>query len=111
MLYKIWMSVVKEFLLLKRDLGGLIILFIMPLVLVITVTLIQDSTFKAVSDTKIQILLVDKDKGAVSKTVFDNLEKSNLFTVVTQIDNKPITEDIARENEPVSEQLSRFLKI
>lgn len=98
MLYKIWMSVVKEFLLLKRDLGGLIILFIMPLVLVITVTLIQDSTFKAVSDTKIQILLVDKDKGAVSKTVFDNLEKSNLFAVVTQIDNKPITEDIAREN-------------
>ncbi|WP_166921483.1 ABC transporter permease [Flavobacterium poyangense] len=98
MVYKIWMSVVKEFLLLKRDLGGLIILFIMPLVLVITVTLIQDSTFKTVSDTKIQILLVDQDKGAVSKTVFDNLEKSNLFSVVTQIDNKPITEDIAREN-------------
>ncbi|CAA9195690.1 ABC transporter permease [Flavobacterium collinsii] len=97
MVYKIWMSVVKEFLLLKRDLGGLIILFIMPLVLVITVTLIQDSTFKTVSDTKIQILLVDNDKGSVSKTVFDNLEKSQLFSVVTQIDNKPITEEIARE--------------
>ena len=98
MIYKIWMSVVKEFLLLKRDLGGLIILFIMPLVLVITVTLIQDSTFKTVSDSKIPILLVDKDKGTVSKTVFDNLEKSNLFSVVTQIDNKPITEDVAKEN-------------
>lgn len=97
MVYKIWMSVVKEFLLLKRDLGGLIILFIMPLVLVITVTLIQDSTFKTVTDSKIQILLVDQDKGSVSKTVFDNLEKSNLFTVVTQIDDKPITEDIAKE--------------
>lgn len=91
------MSVVKEFLLLKRDLGGLIILFIMPLVLVITVTLIQDSTFKTVSDNKIQILLVDNDKGSVSKTVFDNLEKSQLFSVVTQIDHKPITEEIARE--------------
>jgi ABC-2 type transport system permease protein len=91
------MSVVKEFLLLKRDLGGLIILFIMPLVLVITVTLIQDSTFKTVSNTKIQILLVDNDKGSVSKTVFDNLEKSNLFSVVTQIDNKPITEEVAKE--------------
>lgn len=91
------MSVVKEFLLLKRDLGGLIILFIMPLVLVITVTLIQDSTFKTVSDSKIQILLVDNDKGSVSKTVFDNLEKSNLFSVVTQIDNKPITEEVAKE--------------
>lgn len=92
------MSVVKEFLLLKRDLGGLIILFVMPLVLVITVTLIQDSTFKAVTDSKIQILLVDNDKGSVSKTVFENLEKSNLFTVVTQIDNKPVTEQIAKEN-------------
>jgi ABC-2 type transport system permease protein len=98
MIYKIWMSVVKEFLLLKRDLGGLIILFVMPLVLVIAVTLIQDSTFKAVTNSKIQILLVDKDKGAVSKTVFENLEKSSYFTVVTQIDNKPITEEIAREN-------------
>ncbi|MDR7208588.1 ABC-2 type transport system permease protein [Flavobacterium piscis] len=92
------MSIVKEFLLLKRDLGGLIILFIMPLVLVITVTLIQDSTFKTVSDSKIPILLVDNDQGSVSKTVFENLEKSQLFSVVTQIDNKPITEEIAREN-------------
>jgi ABC-2 type transport system permease protein len=92
------MSIVKEFLLLKRDLGGLIILFIMPLVLVITVTLIQDSTFKTVSDSKIPILLVDNDKGSVSKTVFENLEKSNLFSVVTQIDNKTISEDVAREN-------------
>ena len=92
------MSVVKEFILLKRDLGGLVILFIMPLVLVITVTLIQDSTFKTVSDTKIQILLVDNDNGSVSKTVFDNLEKSQLFSVVTQIDNKPLTEEVAKEN-------------
>ena len=92
------MSVIKEFLLLKRDLGGLIILFIMPLVLVITVTLIQDSTFKTVTDSKIPILLVDNDKGSVSKTVFENLEKSNLFSVVTQIDNQTITEDVAREN-------------
>jgi len=97
MSYKIWMSVVKEFLLLRRDLGGLIILFVMPLVLVITVTLIQDSTFKTVSDSKIEILLIDNDKGDVSKTVFENLEKSSLFTVVTRIDNKPITEEIAKE--------------
>jgi len=97
MMYKIWMSVLKEFLLLKRDLGGLIILFIMPLVLVITVTLIQDSAFKTISDNKIPILLVDNDNGSVSKSVFENLEKSNLFSVITQIDNKPITEEVAKE--------------
>lgn len=91
------MSVVKEFLLLKRDLGGLIILFVMPLVLVITVTLIQDSTFKTVSDSKIEILLVNNDNGSVAKTVYDNLQKSNLFTVVTQINNIPLTEAVAKE--------------
>ncbi|MBF7092683.1 ABC transporter permease [Flavobacterium sp. ALJ2] len=97
MIYKLWMSVVKEFLLLKRDLGGLIILFVMPLVLVITVTLIQDSTFKTVSDSKIEILLVNNDNGSVAKTVYDNLQKSNLFTVVTQINNIPLTETVAKE--------------
>lgn len=97
MLYKLFMSVYKEFLLLKRDLGGLVTLFIMPLVLIIAVTLIQDSTFKTVSNAKIPILLVDHDKGNVSKSVFDNLQQSDLFSVVTKIDNQPITEAVAKE--------------
>lgn len=91
------MSVFKEFLLLKRDLGGLVTLFVMPLVLVIAVTLIQDSTFVSVSNAKIPILLVDNDNGKVSKTVYDNLQKSDIFTVVTKIDHKPLTESIAKE--------------
>ena len=91
------MSVYKEFLLLKRDIGGVVILFVMPLVLIITVTLIQDSTFKTVSDAKIPILLVDNDKGNVSKTVFDNLQKSNIFTVVTKINDEQLTESLAKE--------------
>ncbi|HMI08429.1 MAG TPA: ABC transporter permease [Flavobacterium sp.] len=97
MIYKLYMSVVKEILLLKRDLGGVIILFIMPLVLIITVTLIQDNTFKKVSDAKIPILLVDNDKGKVSESVFENLGKSNAFTVVTQFDGKPLNEIEAKE--------------
>lgn len=91
------MSVYKEFLLLIRDLGGLVTLFVMPLVLVVAVTLIQDSTFKTVSNAKIPILLVDNDNGKVSKTVYDNLQKSNIFTVVTKIDNEPLTESLAKE--------------
>jgi len=91
------MSVYKEFLLLKRDMGGVVTLFLMPLVLIITVTLIQDSSYKKGNDVKIPILLVDYDKGNVSKTIFDNLQKSKVFTVVTSIDNKPITEAVAKE--------------
>jgi ABC-2 type transport system permease protein len=91
------MSVYKEFLLLKRDMGGVVTLFLMPLVLIITVTLIQDSTYKKGAEVKIPILLVDYDKGNVSKTIFDNLQKNNIFSVVTTIDNIPITEAVAKE--------------
>lgn len=97
MLYKLWMSVYKEFLLLRRDMGGVVTLFLMPLVLIITVTLIQDSSYKKGDEVKIPILLVDYDKGNVSKTIFENLQKSKVFTVVTTIDNVPITEAVAKE--------------
>ncbi|MFB9095939.1 MULTISPECIES: ABC transporter permease [Flavobacterium] len=91
------MSIYKEFLLLKRDLGGVIILFVMPLVLIIAVTLIQDSTFKKVNDAKIPILLVNNDNGMVSQSVLENLQKSEAFSVVTKIDGKLITEVQAKE--------------
>ena len=83
-MYKLWSSIKKEVLLLKRDLGGLVILFVMPLVLIITITLIQDSTFKTVSDSKIPILLVDNDQGEVSKVIAKNLKESNSFEVISK---------------------------
>ena len=65
--------------------------------MIITVTLIQDSTFKSVSDSKIPILLVNNDNGNVSKTVFDNLQKSDAFSIVSKVDNQSITENQAKE--------------
>lgn len=81
-MHKLWASTYKEFLLLSRDIGAMAILFIMPLVLIVTITLIQDSTFKTVSDSKIPILIVDNDKGNVSKSIFKGLENSNTFEVI-----------------------------
>ena len=49
-MHKLLASTYKEFLLLTRDIGGIAILFIMPLVLIVTITLIQDSTFKTVNE-------------------------------------------------------------
>jgi ABC-2 type transport system permease protein len=96
-MHKLMMSVYKEILLLKRDFGGVIILFVMPLVLIIAVTLIQDNAFKKSGNAKIQILLVDNDKGNVSGSVAENLSKSDIFSVVTQIDGIPLTEQTAKE--------------
>ena len=81
-MHKLWASTYKELLLLSRDIGGLAILFIMPLVLVVTITLIQDSTFRSINDNKIPILWVDYDKGEVSKNIYDGLAESKSFNII-----------------------------
>jgi len=63
----------------------------MPLVLVVTVTLIQDSSFKQINDVKIPILFVDNDNGAISKSVLKNLKQGN-FEINTKIEKNFITE-------------------
>lgn len=83
-MYKLWASIYKEFLLLTRDLGGLTILFVMPLVLIITITLIQDSSFKSIQESKIPILIVDNDKGMISSTIFKGLRNQKLFEVIVK---------------------------
>lgn len=81
-MHKLWASSIKEYKILSRDLGGIAILFLMPLVLLIVITLIQDSSFKAVNSVKIPILLVDNDKGEVSKSITEGLMSSDAFTVI-----------------------------
>lgn len=97
MVYKLAMTIYKEMLLLKRDLGGLVILFVMPLMLIITVTLIQDASFKSMDNLNIPILLVDNDHGEISKTVKEDLNKNGNFQVISQLKGKTITEEMARE--------------
>ncbi|MCK0145097.1 ABC transporter permease [Arenibacter sp. F26102] len=91
-MHKLWASTYKELLLLSRDLGGLAILFVMPLVLVVTITLIQDSTFRSINDNKIPILWVDYDKGEVSKNIRDGLAESNSFNIIEKESDKEAKE-------------------
>ncbi|RKR14504.1 ABC-2 type transport system permease protein [Maribacter vaceletii] len=83
-MYKLWASAYKEFLLLIRDLGGMAILFVMPLILLITITLIQNNTFKTIKDSKIPILFVDNDKGSVSQQINKGLTSTNAFEVINK---------------------------
>ena len=90
---KLWASAYKEYLLLIKDFGGLVVLFVMPLVLIITITIIQDSTFKTISDAKIPVLIVDNDKGTVSQTIQDGLANSNTFQVIVK-ENETVAKDL-----------------
>ena len=88
LLYKLWRSFIKEILLLKRDIGGIVIIFVMPLLLIITITLIQDSTFKNLEGSKIPIIFIDKDKSEVSKSIKKELETSSTFQLITNLNEK-----------------------
>ena len=90
------MTIYKEILLLKRDFGGLVILFVMPLVLIITITVIQDTSFKSMSEMKMPILLVDNDQGEISEKVKINLNESGAFQIVSKLHGKTADEKMAK---------------
>lgn len=92
---KLFASIKKEYLLLSRDVGGLLILFLMPVLLVITITLIQETTFKSVSGRNVEVLLVDQDGGGVSREIFEHLKKVPFLTPVMDHKGKKLTEEQA----------------
>lgn len=94
---KLFASARKETLLLTRDWGGLGILFLMPSLLLITITIIQESTFKAVGESVIPVVLVDNDGGEIGKTIIQNLSESKSTEVVSEWGNQPINDEKARE--------------
>lgn len=97
MLYRLWRTISKELLLLYRDLGGLVIIFLMPLLLIITITLIQDSTFKNFEDTKIPVIVINHDQGEVSKKIVQEIKNSKTFSVVTKNKKADFSEATAKQ--------------
>src|SRR5690606_12496093 len=96
---KLLASTYKEVLLLLRDWGGLAILFFMPAVLIITITLIQESTFKAVGESQFPIILVDQDQGEIGQLVVSSLDAHPTLDLVTR----------ARSGELLNEEQARAL--
>ena len=90
-------SIKKEVLLLIRDIGALIILFAMPLLLVVTVTLLQDGAFKTISEQQTKVLIVDNDGGEIAQHIAKGLASNGSFIPISILNGKPITEAIARE--------------
>lgn len=94
LLYKLWRSFIKEILLLKRDIGGIVIIFVMPLLLIVTITLIQDSTFKNMEGSKIPIIFIDNDNSEISESIKKQFENSKTFELLTNFNEKSAEEAV-----------------
>jgi len=91
-MFRLLASIRKELLLLVRDRAGLAILFLMPMVLILVMTLIQDVSFRKLDETRLSILFLDEDRDALGVAVGKGLEQSGFFQAVAAIDGRPLTE-------------------
>lgn len=90
-MYKIYNAIVKEWILLKRDLFGLIIIFMMPIILILTITPIQYSIESKDDQAQIPILLINEDDGELSKEMLAKLETGNNIKFIDEVKGKPFS--------------------
>ncbi len=62
---RLYGELIKDLLLLWRDRAGLLILFLMPALLVVIITLVQNNVYKLMGETSARVLLVDQDSDGV----------------------------------------------
>jgi ABC-2 type transport system permease protein len=66
----------KELLLLKRDRSGLLVLFVMPAILVLVITIVQENAMKTMGETPSEILFIDSDGGDVGRRMEKSLSET-----------------------------------
>lgn len=71
----------KELLLLKRDRTGLLVLFLMPAVLVIVITLVQENVMELTGQKNTRLLFLDLDAGGLGDSLRARLSDNN-FAIV-----------------------------
>jgi len=96
-MYKTGATIIKELLLVLRDRAGMLVLFLMPALLVLVITLVQENVMKTMGEKSTTILLVDKDGKSLGQTVEKRLLESGLVEIVKKIDGRKIDEKEAVE--------------
>ena len=91
-------AVVNELLQLTRDRTGLILLFLMPAVLVLIITMVEDPLLKQEGGGfRIKGLVVDQDGGEAARTIIQSLVDTAAVTVSDRIKDVPVDLQQARD--------------
>jgi ABC-2 type transport system permease protein len=78
---KLLTATAKELLLLRRDRTGLLVLFLMPAILVVVITAVQENVMELTGQKKTRVVLLDLDQGDIGSTLREQLAKGNLEIV------------------------------
>ena len=87
----------KDILVLIRDRGGLAMLFVMPLALVLIMTSLQDTTFRALNEYGIKLLLLNLDNDTLGRAIEREIERSAIFAVHQPENRNDFTDQQVKE--------------
>jgi ABC-2 type transport system permease protein len=76
-------TIVKDLKILLRDRVGLFMMFFMPILLVVVITSVQNSTFELINNNKISLIILNKDKGKLGDQMIDGIRKIGMFNLKT----------------------------
>lgn len=80
-MYQVWAVILKELQLLRRDRGGLAVMFVMPVALVLIVCLVQDNILKTSGAGNVDVILLDDDHGDFSQRLYQQLIDQGSFRI------------------------------
>ena len=87
-MYKFYTGLKKEFRLLLVDKAGFAMMFLMPIILVMIGTVIQDNAFDVVKGNRIELLYINQDEGNLGGELSSLLDSSSFFQVQVGVDVK-----------------------
>ncbi|MBS1629483.1 MAG: ABC transporter permease [Bacteroidetes bacterium] len=87
----IYATIIKEWLILRRDPGGLLILLAMPALLILIMALVQDAPFRDYQNLQLKILVADEDRGTLSEAVATAFHKSPGIELLDSVEGMPLS--------------------
>jgi ABC-2 type transport system permease protein len=90
-MFKLWTSIKKDIRILSRDKVGISLMFVMPIILVVVVTSIQNSTFQLVNKNKLPIVICNTDTGKAARQFIESVNKIGMFAVTQTGKDKAAT--------------------
>jgi len=89
-MYKLLITIKKDVKILLRDKTGIALMFVMPIILVMVVTSIQNSTFQLMNKSKLPVLVCNKDTGDDSRQLMAAINRVGLLKVSALPKDQPL---------------------
>ena len=98
MLHQIFAITYKDWQVLVRDRGGMVSLFLMPIMFILVMSAAQQGMYTfADEDNPLEILIVNQDTGSLAADAITALEKIEGIQAISNWDNTPLSREKAEE--------------